>query len=284
MRLRLFAVVCVALLLAGCFGVSPSRKTGGDGKSYVKLTINWDSLDADPLVRPQSFTTMSVSEDVSVIGARVVAPDINALLAQSATRQAAETQGIITIPVPATDNANLYAVALSESGEVLMLGYLKGIAIPASTVLTVTSDELTWVTPDAYFSGKVVWTTPDGVFVQNVNPEVLATQSLEAPVEVARQGCGVSPKCYAEVSLVVSDPFESSQAHPMICMAGMSVSTPCEGSVRRIDETWISPALMCRSTGEECSGRAYVNGPLFSLPGNYLFGPQFGPMKINWQP
>lgn len=283
MRLRLFAVVCVALLLGGCFGVSPSRKTGGDGKSYVKLTINWDSLDADPLVRPLSFTPMSVSEDVSVIGARVIAPDINALLAQSATRQTAETQGIITIPVPPTSNANLYAVASDDTGTPLMLGYLTGLSIAESTVLTVTTDELTWITPDAYFTGEIRWETPADTYTEFVDPELLETGVLTAPDFVVNQGCGQDVDCAVSIYIHVSDPFNTTPMNKMICLAGTHVLTPCHANVEH-EDGWAKAALYCHTAhSRRCEGRAYVEGSSFLIPSGF-FGPQFGPMQIVWQP
>jgi len=289
-RLKFLSVLMLSVaLLSGC----GKARSGLGSQSYVQLLINWDTLEAETRaipVAPLSFSTFSESEgdQVTIIGARVVAPDINAVLAQSTTRQTAETLSIITIPVPATTNANLYAVGINDHGEAILFGYLKGISIAESTILTVTSDELTWITPDAHFTGDVLWEArmPDGTIVASVNEYIdpdHPPQLLSPPQEIIDPDHGEDFVYLAKVYIRVTDPFHTTPEQKMVCMDGQDVESPCYSSADlERDGIWVTLALYCY-TGQwsPCYARPYVEPSSFQLPGGRIFfGPKFGPIGV----
>lgn len=297
MRMKFISVLMLSVvLLSGCFNASPSGKdrSGLGSQSYVQLLINWDTLEAETPaipVAPLSFSAFSQSEgdQVTIIGARVVAPDINAVLAQSATRQTAETRGVITIPVPATTNANLYAVGINDDGEAILFGYLTGLSIAESTVLTVTTDDLTWITPDAHFTGDVHWEVrgPEETLVVDtyIDPDHLAASNyLFPPPEIANIDYGEDFFYLAKVYIRVTDPFHTTPEQKMVCMSGQSVESPCHSSADlERDENWVTLAMYCYpGQSPPCFARPYVEPSSFQLPGGTgFFGPRFGPIGVH---
>ena len=87
----IFAVALgiLALVAAGC-GSLTGLSNDGTGKSYVKLSVNWNTLNPKPM-------SQAVVDQVTIIGARVIAPNDHAVLAQSATKQQIDANGVITL-------------------------------------------------------------------------------------------------------------------------------------------------------------------------------------------
>lgn len=295
MKLRLVApILALALMASGCIKTGPTKSgiKGASHKSYVQLVIHWDDLKTGTpagAIAPLLVRTLAAEDDVTIIGARVVAPDINAVLAQSATRQTAETRGVITIPVPATTNANLYAVGINDDGEAILFGYLTGLSIAESTVLTVTTDDLTWITPDAHFTGDVRWEVrgPEETLVVDtyIDPDHLAASNyLFPPPEIANIDYGEDFFYLAKVYIRVTDPFHTTPEQKMVCMSGQSVETPCHSSADlERDGNWVTLAMYCYpGQSPPCFARPYVEPSSFQLPGGTgFFGPRFGPIGVH---
>src|SRR5690606_1499492 len=111
-------------------------------------------------------------------------------------------------------NANLYAVGINDRGEAILFGYLTGLSIAESTILTVTTDELTWITPDAHFTGDVRWEVrgPEEtlVFDTYIDPDHLAESNyLFPPPEIANLDYGEDFFYLAKVYIRVTEDRKS---------------------------------------------------------------------------
>lgn len=140
-------LICV-LLMAGC-GIRKDEKRG-----FLKITIDWDEFGANSYALSMNkILETSESEDITWIthtGVRVLYPGDNASYSQSVNREIAETQGIITLQIPVTSDARLYAVAVHSSEKffnrrALWMGCIEELAIYENEITAIDMDDIGWV-------------------------------------------------------------------------------------------------------------------------------------------
>ena len=146
--LLLLIVVIVALILTGC-GMKSTK--GGEGT--LRVVIEWGSFKEAPQIKSSMARETNEVEDMSYVthtGVRVIYPGNNAAYSQSVTREIAETQGIITLQIPSTDDAQIYVLAVHDSTfnwgrRVLQMGWIESFPIPADNITTITMDDINWI-------------------------------------------------------------------------------------------------------------------------------------------
>src|SRR5690606_20338472 len=140
----LYAIMLIAVT-GGCFaGTRPPSTTSGEG--IIEIEVDWDVITAAGTdVTPLAVAPMALPANVTHVGARIEYPGQNAGFFQSVSREVASEQGIITMKVPPSKNANLYVAAVDSSTlSVVKLGYKRGLVILEDAVTTVKTDEITW--------------------------------------------------------------------------------------------------------------------------------------------
>jgi len=145
-------ILVILFLLSGCSDtVKEDDYISGEGN--LKVVVNWDEINnlqtqqlSNDIINTQENNTIQVTHTA----ARVEYVGQNAVFTQMVERQTAVEEGIITFQIPATNNANLYSVAVHISGEynqnrALYLGKVKNIQIPADGIVEVKMSDLDWV-------------------------------------------------------------------------------------------------------------------------------------------
>src|SRR5690606_50577 len=150
------------------------------------------------------------------------------------------------------------------------------------------TDDLTWITPDAHFTGDVLWEVkrPDGTIVaavkEYIDPDHLAESNYLFPPTNLDYGEGFF--YFAKVYIRVTDPFHTTPEQKMVCMDGYNVESPCTSSADlERDGIWVTLAMYCSpGPGATCSAQPYVEPSSFQLPGGRIFfGPKFGPIGVH---
>lgn len=166
-RYGLLLLVCLLIvcLVSGCKKNPPKPNTK---EGTLKVVLCWDEF--DKMQQPQQhqsiqemqlmgafnvldFESEEEEEDTSVVthtGVRVVYPEDNAAYSQSVTREVAETQGIITLQIPSTDDAEIYLLAVhysekNENKRALWMGYIESFPIPPDSITTITMNQIDWI-------------------------------------------------------------------------------------------------------------------------------------------
>lgn len=119
------------------------------GKAIVNITIDWNSLN-DALANNNLETTLtsnltsrsnlnainkessSISDSITNFGARLIYINDNAVFSQSVKKSIAVNKGIITLNVPPTDKARLFAVAVRHKqgvNKVYLMGVINNLSI-----------------------------------------------------------------------------------------------------------------------------------------------------------
>ena len=111
-KIVLFPFLMAFILLVGC----SENATEPTGDPEVKITVDWNSLNnTTNKVKANSAFLKTVSDSITHFGARLVYVNENAVFSQSVEKTTAEEEGIITLDVPATDEAKLFSVAVRKT-------------------------------------------------------------------------------------------------------------------------------------------------------------------------
>ena len=156
----IFLVFFFILSLSSCFQETPSEEYNGEAN--LKIIVDWEMLNdkktanlslnnqSSSLSNNNHFTEKDL--EITHTGARVEYVEQDAYFAQSVKKEVADEKGIITFDLPATDNANIYALAVhiddesSRYGNIAYLqGKIEGIDIPPDVVVEITPEDLDWV-------------------------------------------------------------------------------------------------------------------------------------------
>lgn len=139
-----------------------------DSDPVVNLSVNWNDLEliVSSNSKQKGFSADEANQ-ITHFGARLVYVQENAVFAQSVERSGESDQGLITLEVPPTDEAFLFATAVNVSGEAkaILLGTLGNISMEPGTVYDWSIDSIDWIVPEwsvvdslaeAYESGVIV--------------------------------------------------------------------------------------------------------------------------------
>jgi hypothetical protein len=247
------------LLLSGCQGADPKPNIG---KSLLQVTIDWSKLDEEE-IQVASLTAKDAAH-VNGIGARLVYPNENATFTQATSRTVAGTKGVITLDVPATNQAHLYLVAVNTEEQIVFhYALAENLRLEANAVLPLTIDDFQWI--EATWEPEMDY----AVSVQNKHFELPREETI------------------VKVDLKVRDPFQdgkqASYEATLIGLLGMSsmkenvngwlefeafLKNPTPGVVNT-DYHWLQPC---------------VDGASFNL-GNkgYYIAPVLERVKVDWK-
>lgn len=281
-KARRFYVLLVCLIIVflatGC-GKHPLKTSG---KGTLKVIVDWEKFEQSEIQLMGAFNLLGESseepslepfeeqgEDTSTVthtGVRVVYPDENAAYSQSVTREIAETQGIITLEIPATTNAKMYAVAvhssdLASNRRALKLGYVENITILADSITTVTMDDIDWVTA-TWYPGEGYENYAVGLFAPKEDDKLL-------------------------MPIYVRDPFQIGQDitydEAMIKVLGRNGCRENTNGWRRFEIYHENPSVGEENT-KEYTFQPYLESLFFNLPrGQYLIEPIVTPYTVTWE-
>lgn len=115
-----WALLCLALIVSCSDSVTDSDPDPSDPpaseeeeeKQLISIAVDWQNLD-----QIQDSDLMSLDDnEITHFGVRLVYEDENAVYMQAVEKESAEEEGLITLEVPPTDNAQFYAVAVKDDG------------------------------------------------------------------------------------------------------------------------------------------------------------------------
>lgn len=113
----------------------------------LKININWNQLNT-VLSQGSSKASQTVDEIVTHFGIRLIYQNENAVFTQSVERESAEENGLITLEVPPTNNAQLFAVAVQndDQAELLhLMGTLPSLSIETGQEYEWSVNDFDWI-------------------------------------------------------------------------------------------------------------------------------------------
>lgn len=258
-------LLIIVVLLTGCSGSPVVHSPVPDQtKALLSIVIDWDAFDSS---QPLSVNTLESPLDVTNVGARLVYVEENASVSQSVSKETAESEGVITLEVPPTQNANLFVAAVhqgsgSRSEKALYLGTIHGIVLQSDTVRNITVDDITWVKAEWYVHDTHLEDYLSGSFIGDKN------------------------EVRFEVPIRVRDPYQIgeslSRGNTVIKAAGTSSQKDNPDGWRRIDVSATNPKV-----GEIFSSDGwfwpYLDGSLFNLSETYYYIGGEGTFTVHWQ-
>jgi hypothetical protein len=272
MKLKKIWILLLCLVVLFNFTACKSKKKTGEGT--LRVVINWEEFATmksgqKTLTNLVGFRAGEIPEDTSIVthtGVRVVYPDENAAYSQSVTREIAETQGIITLQIPATTNAKMYVVAIhgsetAENRRALQLGYVDALTILEDNITTITMFDIDWTTATWY---------PGEDYTEYQN-------GLIASKEIKRF---IFP-------IYVSDPFQVGEdvTHEQAIIKVLGRNS-CQENIngwRRYDISHENTAIGVEYTGTY-TFQPYLGSLFFNLPeGLYLIEPIVDRYTVTWQ-
>ena len=157
---KLLSIGLLMLLLSGpgCTRNRPTIPTPSE-HSILQIQVEWDKFSgtSSPGQKSVKEASMQPYPKTTVVGTRLIYPKDNAVFMQSLSRTKAEEEGLITMQVPPTDQADLLVMAGNrELGEACWYGTLRNIVIEPQTVKKITMDKIEWV--------RAEW-QPRGIFL-----------------------------------------------------------------------------------------------------------------------
>lgn len=258
-------LLILVVLLTGCSG-SPvvHRPVPDPTKALLSINIDWDAFDSS---RPLSVNTLEKPLGVTSVEARLVCVEENASFSQSVSKEVAESEGVITLEVPPTQNANLFVAAVQEgvgfgSEKALFLGTIHGIVLQSDTVRNITVDDIIWVEAEWHVHDTHLEDYLSGSFI------------------------GDKKKVRFEVPIRVRDPYQIgeslSRGNTVIKAAGTSSQRDNPDGWRRIDVSAPNSKV-----GETFSSKEwfwpYLDGSLFNLSETYYYIGNEGTFTVHWQ-
>lgn len=237
--------------------------------SILRVSIEWRRLDG---ICARAVVPSSIANsDVTHVGARIEYPDNNAVFMQSTERRIAQSVGLITMKVPPTRRANLYVVAVRDSGSIyggtaLYMGVVRNIEIAEETVLDIKMDDIQW--------------TPATWRVSEEDEEIWnGDRVYEATADLDRLE---NPLIY------VWNPFQAGENPEwdqlLVAVQGSSISK------RENADGWHEFQINAKNHArrvdhfEEYSFAPYVRGASFNLPsGHYFIPPVDNGYQVHWQ-
>lgn len=258
-------LLLTVLVLSGCGGNPLENKTPPDQtKALLSITIDWNAFESN---RALSANSLEKSLDITSVGARLVYLKENASFSQSVSKETAVTEGVITLEVPPTQNANLFVVAVYEgsgwgSERALYLGTIHGLILQSGTVRNITVDDVTWV--------KAEW------YVHDTHLDDYLAGSFIGDKDEVR----------FELPIRVRDPYQVGQSpsrgNTVIKAAGRSSQGDNFDGWRRINVNAQNDKL-----GEVVSNDEwfwpYLDGSLFNLSETYYYIGDEGTFTVHWQ-
>jgi hypothetical protein len=145
-RVRRYTVLFLVLvLLSACSSSSNLTPKPSEGKSLVQVDIDWNALSGVD-VEPSALSGGAINAHVDTIGARLVYPNENAAFTQAVSRQDAATNGILTLEVPATNQAHLYLVTVNmENQTAYSYAMAENLRLEKDAVVSMTLDDFQWI-------------------------------------------------------------------------------------------------------------------------------------------
>lgn len=121
-----------------------------DSDPTVRVNVNWEEVDGMVSTSKVNLSHSDESMTVTDFGIRLVYTKENAVFIQSVSRSTAENEGLITLEVPPTEEAFLFATAVNTEGknEALLFGTLDSLKIERGTIYDWSIDDFEWVRPE----------------------------------------------------------------------------------------------------------------------------------------
>lgn len=187
---RFVLILGLCLLVGGCFGGGGTTPTGGGNisdKAYVKVIVDWESLRN---VQVNTCRGALPPAAATHVGARLVYHRENAAFSQSVARETAETQGIITLDVPPSDDASLLLVSAQSSppgvrpydNRIIEVAAMHHIRIAPGSVTTFRTSDFDWTTIDWRVIEPENW-QPGITLYANVGENVTLTIRYKDPFQ-----------------------------------------------------------------------------------------------------
>lgn len=174
-RRKYLAATGGIITLSGCTELTPENLSSGEESgTLLEVTVDWDYLEG--MVTDQTWNQSGSSsqvyninneQDITHVGARIEYQEAEASFSQSTTKSLADDEGIITLDVPPTDNANIYLAAVSyddDNQSALLFAGKEGISIEEDTANEWTIDDFEWTTTEWYVDEEYQQEFDMGVF------------------------------------------------------------------------------------------------------------------------
>lgn len=275
--LALLAAMGLTWLVAACwpFTSSAPPPTSSGGKARLLVRVEWNNMPVAGLPSAKGLVRLSWIEDVAwaqstsdvnVVGARLEYPKEGATFLQSVTRERSETEGVITLEVPATDYADLFVVGMRYSGDTarasrpaLLFGVRMGLRLDGGSTQTFRLHDLALSVP--------------GWFAEDASRQ---SELLQGYVDIEETNG-------ADLPIWISDPFQPGRKfrwdeweQRIARVEGFSVGT--DDTYRNGMRRFVSRVSGCGYAG--CRTRSflapYVAGSMFRLPANAYVPPVVG--------
>lgn len=168
-KIILFPLIMAFVLFTGC----SENATEVKGDPDVKITVDWNSLNnATNKVKEKSADLNTVSDSITHFGVRLVYVNENAVFSQSVEKTTAEEEGIITLAVPATDEAKLFAVAVRKTDNqenAYLLGAINNLSIEDGESYNWTVNDFSWENAEWEVADRLKSDYENGVFTKDKN-------------------------------------------------------------------------------------------------------------------
>ncbi|MGE5593976.1 MAG: hypothetical protein ACM3X3_09900 [Betaproteobacteria bacterium] len=183
-------VVVACALVTGCFGGGGTTPINTD-KAYVKVIVDWESLRGAQASAIREGLPPAV---LTHVGARLVYHRENAAFSQSVARETAETQGIITLDVPPSDDASLFLVSAQSSppgvrpydNRIIEVAAMRHIRVAPGSVTTLRTSDFDWTTIDWRVIEPENW-EPGITLYANVGEDVTLRIRYKDPFQPGEQ-------------------------------------------------------------------------------------------------
>lgn len=149
----LIFILSLVFFFMGCSEGNISNDVDNEFTSngLAKVIINPEEINVDN--KAAKTQNLDSDNDVTHIGTRIEYPGETAYFIQSVEIDYANNSGIITFDIPATEDANIYVVAVKYSDEqgesrARYFGIKTGINIKTDTVTEIRTNDFSWVQAD----------------------------------------------------------------------------------------------------------------------------------------
>lgn len=181
-RILYLSIISLLILFSGCSDSSTNstdqteqQEEESSEDPVFKVTVDWDSLDDVSGQNKSTInSTKSISNSVTHFGARLVYVNENAVFSQSVEKSTAEEEGIITLDVPETEEAKLFAVAVKYeeyNEQVFLLGKIDDLSIEKGEEYNWTVDDFDWTETEWEVDEEYSSEYQNGEFTANKDDE-----------------------------------------------------------------------------------------------------------------
>lgn len=257
-RLSILLALLASLLFIGC-GNSSGPEFEGD--PILSFEVDWGNVTSTSA----KLQAKANEDSVTHFGVRIIYPVENAVFTQSVENTGGDSTALITMEVPQTDSARIYAVAVysdPSTDKVVNMGTITEQQLNDAPEYTFTVSDFTWYAPN--------WHVKEGY-------ETAYNNGASVDKSESRY----------DLHYMVHNPFDRNKGKYdydsfLIKIAGTGGWEGYEGDYKEYFATATNPTVGDSSTTYH-NFFPYLDSELFNLPtGRYVVGEK-GNFTVNWE-